>query len=401
MADRAESEDPGIPAEDTAGRARTFFISYASHDAEVAQKACSALEASGFSCWMAPRDVKPGAQYADAIVLAINEAQAVVLVLSASAVASSHVGREIERAASKHKQIIALRIDAAPLSRSLEYFLGESQWIDVPAVGMSAALSKLTEAVGRGRANSSHEDPKAHHASGSLKRVAIIAAVLVCVGAAAVLGTRYWSLSHRAAQSAVKIGDKSIAVLPFTDMSEKHDQEYFADGMAEEILDLLVKIPDLKVIGRTSSFQFKGKNDDLRTIGARLGAAYVVEGSVRKAGSRVRVTAQLIDTDSGIHRWAETYDRDFGDVLGLQDEIATGIARALQLAVDAEDNRPLRHLQSTEAYTLYLRGRALQDQTHIAQLLEAARAFDQALADAVGDPCQQWVAKEHSCIEDH
>ena len=97
---------------------------------------------------MAPRDVRPGAQYADAIVGAINNAKAVVLVLSGSAVASSHVGREVERAASKHKPLIAFRIDAAPLSRALEYFLGESQWIDVRALGMPEALAKLSVAVG-------------------------------------------------------------------------------------------------------------------------------------------------------------------------------------------------------------------------------------------------------------
>jgi hypothetical protein len=112
MADRNESKSPGSPAEVTAGPARPLFFSYASHDDEVAQKACSALEAAGFPCWMAPRDVKPGAQNADAIVRAISEAQAVVPVLSASAVASSQVGREVERAASKHKQIIAFRLDA-------------------------------------------------------------------------------------------------------------------------------------------------------------------------------------------------------------------------------------------------------------------------------------------------
>jgi hypothetical protein len=113
---------------------------------------------------------------------------------------------------------------------------------------MSAALTKLTEAVGRGPATSSHENPKAHHASGSLMRVLIAAAVLVCVVAAAALGAHYWSLNHRAEQSAAEARDKSIAVLPFTDMSEKKDQEYFADGMAEEILDLLAKIPGLTVV---------------------------------------------------------------------------------------------------------------------------------------------------------
>src|ERR1700723_1611982 len=110
---------------------RDVFVSYASHDAAVANSVVEALERQGIRCWMAPRDVKPGAQYADAIVRAINEAKSLVLVLSQSAVGSSHVGREIERAASKHKQIIALKIDAAPLTPALEYFLSESQWIDV------------------------------------------------------------------------------------------------------------------------------------------------------------------------------------------------------------------------------------------------------------------------------
>src|ERR1700685_4564582 len=128
------------------------FVSYASQDAAVANSIVENLEQRGLKCWIAPRDVKPGAQYADAIVRAINEAKAVVLVMSASAVASSHVGKEIERASSKHKPIIAFRIDAAPLNHALEYFLSESQWIDVPALGMPAALAKLKEAVGQGGA---------------------------------------------------------------------------------------------------------------------------------------------------------------------------------------------------------------------------------------------------------
>ena len=126
----------------------------------------------------------------------------------------------------------------------------------------------------------------------------------------------------RGRQAAIR--GKSIAVLPFVDMSEKKDQEYFADGMAEEILDLLTKIPGLTVIGRTSSFEFKGKNEDLRTIGQKLNAAYVLEGSVRKSSNQVRITAQLINTKTGAHEWSETYDRPIGDALKLQDAIAGG-----------------------------------------------------------------------------
>jgi len=356
------------------------FVSCASQDAAVAAALVEALERHGVACWLAPRDVTPGAQYADAIVRAIIEAKTLVLVLSASAIASSHVGREVERAASKHKQIIAFRIDAALLSPALEYFLGESQWIDVPVLGMSAALTKLAGAVGQASATAAHESPATHRGGSTPKRVAIAAAILVCVGAAVALGMHFWLLNHRAAQpaAAAAITDKSIAVLPFLDLSEKKDQEYFADGMAEEILNLLVKIPELKVIGRTSSFQFKGKADDLRKIGTSLGAAYIVEGSVRRYGDHVRVTAQLIDTHTAAHRWAESYDRDLGDVLVLQSQIATSIARALQLAVGADDTRRSGMLHSTEAYTLYLRGRSAYDGPR--DIPEAQSDYEQALA---------------------
>jgi TolB-like protein len=381
MADRTESESLTGPSEATAGTARHLFISYASEDVELAQKACSALEAAGFPCWMAPRDVRPGAQYADAIVRAINEAQAVVLVLSASAVTSSHVGREVERAASKHKQIIALRLDAAPLNPALEYFLGESQWIDVLALGMPAALTKLAEAVGQGSATPVQQIPATKRPGRTKKRFAIAAAILMCGGAGTVLGMHFWSLNHRAAQPAAPaaITDKSIAVLPFVDMSEKKDQEYFADGMAEEILDILAKLPGIRVIGRTSSFQFKGKAEDLRKIGSTLGAAYVVEGSVRKSGDRFRITAQLIGASDGSHLWSETYDEDVGDALKAQDQIAAGLVRALQVTVGADDLRPRPMLKSAEAYDLYLRGRQAMDRIDKPGHESAIEYFQQAL----------------------
>jgi hypothetical protein len=289
MADRAESDElPGTAKNATASADQArVFVSYASADAAVANAIVETLERRGLRCWIAPRDVKPGGQYADAIVGAINDAMAVVLVLSSSAVASSHVSREVERAASKHKPIIAFRIDVASSSRSLEYFLGESQWIDVPAQGMPAALAKLETAIGQesSRGNAADRTDASEPAQGAAGRAKLvsIAALVIGVGVAAAVGVHFWwSSSHKAAQpAAVVISDKSIAVLPFVDMSEKHDQEYFGDGMAEEILDLLAKIPGLTVIGRTSSFQFKGKNEDLRSIGTKLNAAYVLEGSVR------------------------------------------------------------------------------------------------------------------------
>ena len=149
---RAEMPHQGAGSHDV-------FISYASQDAAIANAVVLALERAGLSCWIAPRDVVPGSLYADEIVGAINEAKVVVLVLSQHSVASPHVGKEIERASSKRRRIIAFHMDSTPLTRGFEYFLSESQWIDVGTGGMDAAIAKLVEAVRR------HLDPSAAMAS--------------------------------------------------------------------------------------------------------------------------------------------------------------------------------------------------------------------------------------------
>ena len=185
--------------------------------------------------------------------------------------------------------------------------------------------------------------------------------------------------SSVAAPAVPPISEKSIAVLPFVDMSEKKDQEYFGDGMAEEVLDLLTKVPGVRVIGRTSSFQFKGKSEDLRAISQTLGAIYVVEGSVRRAGDRVRVTAQLIGAADGSHLWSQTYDERSGDVLEIQDRIAAGIVRALQVTVGADGLQDRPALKSADAYDLYLRGRHEMDRFDKTGFEAAAGYFQQAL----------------------
>jgi TolB-like protein len=368
----ADGQPPGTGA--------PVFISYASQDADTANAICRSLESQGIPCWIAPRDVKPGAQYADAIVRAISDAKAVVLVMSASGVASAHVGREVERAASKHKQIIAFKIDAAPLSAALEYFLSQSQWIDVPGLGLKPALVKLAEAVGSASASPAIPTaslPVSHVRTA--KRVAIAAIILVGLSAALIAGYRFWPGSRGGSQQPAAIADKSIAVLPFTDMSQKKDQEYFGDGMAEEVINLLVRIPGLKVIGRTSSFQFKAKPDDLRKIGSTLGVAYIVEGSVRRSADHIRVTAQLVDARDGAQHWSESYDRDVNDVLKVQSEIATGLVRALQLEVNASAHFEQQALRNSEAYDSYLRGLHAWNRFDESGFEEAAVDFRHAL----------------------
>ena len=149
----------------------------------------------------------------------------------------------------------------------------------------------------------------------------------------------------------------SIAVLPFANMSQNADDEYFSDGLAEEIINALVQVPGLKVIARTSAFAFKGKNEDIRKIAETLGVTNVLEGSVRRAGPRIRVTAQLIHARDGTHLWSQRYDRELADIFAVQDEIAAAIADALKLKLSPA---PERRMPSLPAYEAYLRYRYYQ-----------------------------------------
>ncbi|MDR3385703.1 MAG: hypothetical protein P4L92_01520 [Rudaea sp.] len=195
------------------------------------------------------------------------------------------------------------------------------------------------------------------------------------------------------ANSAAAISTKSIAVLPFTDLSPGHDQEYFSDGMAEEILDALAQLSDLKVAGRTSSFYFKGKNEDLRTIGKALGVANILEGSVRKQGEKVRITAQLIQTETGFHLWSESYDGSLTNVFELQERIARAIAEHLKVVLIGDQKNHLAQstTQSTEAHQQYLRGQFFWHQRGYQNLQNAVIAYKAAL-QADPDYADAWAA---------
>lgn len=377
------------------GATPAVFISYASQDTAVANKVVGALEHSNVRCWIAPRDVTPGAFYADEIVHAIDAARALVLILSQNAAASQHVLREVERASAKRHLVVSLKIDHAPLPAGLEYFLNTSQWLDASHGDITDSLPKLINSV-RIAVQAPAMAPQSVAPSlsaASPKRATIYIASLIVLGVGAYATYRLWGSAGRGVPARVPvvtlsasapvpatatIPEKSVAVLPFVDMSEKKDQTYFGDGIAEEMTDILARIPQLKVIGRTSSFRFRDHAQDLHAVGAQLGVTYIVEGSVRSAGSRIRVTAQLFDTRSGTQLWADSYDRALGDVLALQGQLASSIARALQLVVAGDDTQPLRQLKSPEAYTLYLRGRAAYDRGEDG-LSEAQADFEQVL----------------------
>jgi TolB-like protein len=171
----------------------------------------------------------------------------------------------------------------------------------------------------------------------------------------------------------------SLGVLPFVDLSQAKDQEYLGDGLAEEILNQLVQVPTLRLVGRTSSFSFKGKDADLRTIGSKLGVAHLLEGSVRKAGDRIRITAQLVAASDSSQLWSKTYDRHLTDVFAVQDEIARDVAQALSVKLDAvKMNTAQGGTTNVEAYDRYLRWRQLflseySDEEHDRQRVQLAR----------------------------
>jgi TolB-like protein/tetratricopeptide (TPR) repeat protein len=404
-------------ATDARSRKSNVFISYASPDSAVAESVCAALEGNGVTCWVAPRDVMPGEFYGDSIVRAIDAATAVVLILSKNAVASSHVLREVERASSKSHPVISLRIDKAPLPAGLEYFLNTSQWLDASGGAPQSVFPTLITAVRRiveggaalrsagpgsaGPVESDNSTPRATGATprrgrlllASLGALALLAAVLL-------LGIRFLGLGHgrkgevetptpvaAASPSPARLPAfsppaHSVAVLPFVNMSGDPKQDYFSDGLSEELLNSLTSIRDMHVAARTSSFFFKGKEADLSEIAHKLNVGAVLEGSVRKDGNHVRITAQLINAVTGFHLWSQTYDRDLKDVLKLQTEIATAVTVALQatLLADAAATIELGGTQNPRAFDAYLRGKKTsRDKPGRDTVLASIAAFDEAI----------------------
>ena len=175
----------------------------------------------------------------------------------------------------------------------------------------------------------------------------------------------------------------SIAVLPFADMSPKKDQEYFSDGLSEELLNVLAKVQNIKVAGRTSSFKFKGKNDDIKMIGSELGVEHILEGSVRKSGDKIRITAQLIKVSDGFHMWSETYDEDYtaDNLFDIQDDISKKILKELKIKLSIKDENIKTNVltSNTEAYDAYLKGKRLLINRKPKEIEEAIKQFQLAI----------------------
>ncbi|HVF73349.1 MAG TPA: protein kinase [Chthoniobacterales bacterium] len=271
--------------------------------------------------------------------------------------------------------------------------LHEEEAPPLNGTGVPEALRKVVEQCLRKRRRDRFQSSEellaalraSHEKSGPrrsrLSRALALAALVV---AGTIAGLFFYNASREgtSGQGPDDTPRKSIAVLPFADLSPERDQQYFSDGIAEEILNALANVKDLKVAGRTSSFSFRGKDGDLRGIGTTLGVAHVLEGSVRKQGDRVRITAQLIQVSDGFHLWSQSFDGDLGDVFSLQERIARAITDQLDAVLNREQKSRLVKAATTssEAYALFLEATSIFNRRDgvrfrdaIAQLQEAVR----------------------------
>jgi adenylate cyclase len=293
------------------------FISYARSTEATAQAVVDALRALGYSVW---RDDELPAHraYSDVIEERLRAAKAVVVIWSAEAVKSQWVRSEADRARADDK-LVQLMIDGSRLPMPFDQI----------------QCADLTGWTG---------DLDAHNWR---KVVASVGDLVGGAGAAAV--------APAAAPRRL-----SVCVLPFANMSRDPEQEYFSDGISEDIITDLSKVSALSVVARNTAFTFKGKNVDVPQVAGQLGVSHVLEGSVRRAGGRVRITAQLIDGVAGDHIWAERYDRDLTDIFALQDEISEAIVKALKLKLLPQEKAAIeqRGTDNVEAYNLYLMARS-------------------------------------------
>jgi TolB-like protein len=431
--------------------ARAVFLSYASEDAEAARRIADTLRAAGVEVWFDQSELRGGDVWDQRIRRQIRDCALFLPIISSHTQERTEGYFRLEwRLADQRTHlmgrarpfIVPVCVDDTPETEAdVPDAFSAVQWTrlhnrDVPPAFVERVLRLLS--------------PEAAHAPGELRSPAAPAVppdvatprllppspaaprptqrVLLLITAVAVIGVGYFAvdklwLSKRSAadtqtsSSTIHAGtppqgaipEKSVAVLPFIDMSENKDQEYFSDGLSEELIDLLAQVQDLRVPARTSSFAFKGKADDVSSIAQKLRVSHVLEGSVRKAGNTLRVTVQLIRADNGYHLWSRTYDRDIKDIFKVQDEIAATVVEVLKAKLAPAQAVAAYRSSNSEAYNQYLLGKQFHRRGNVDGWRRAIDAFhkaialdplyaaayaslalsEYALADSTGDPAGQ------------
>lgn len=376
---------------------RAVFLSYASQDSEPARRLCAALRAAGIEVWIDQSELRGGDVWDQKIRREIQDCALFIPIISHNTqnrlegyfrLEWDLADQRTHRMAHTRTFILPVCVDAtSEQDADVPVSFQRAQWTRLPNgepsplfVARVADLLNRGSAAGAAPADSKIPHDEASQLPARRRRIpwAFPGAlgVIVILGAGWLAERHYWTGVKSTESTA---SQRSIAVLPFADMSEKDDQEYFGDGMADDIRHLLAKVPGLLVIGRTSSFQFKQTGEDPRTIGEKLHAAHLLEGSVRHSGDQIRITAALINVRTGAQEWSETYDRQIGDVLKLQSTISAAIARELQLNLTSPYLDSHAFPKDAHVYDLLLRGRHALDQGGEQGLDEAIALFQQAL----------------------
>jgi adenylate cyclase len=348
------------------GKIALAFISYASQDSPVADTVCHALEDAGIACWIAPRDVAPGASYASEIVRGIDTSSVMVLLLSSQAASSPHVLRELERCTSKRHPTVAVRLDQSPLPSDFEYFLNSSQWLDAHEGGVESVLPRLVEAVERLRRTAAAMAPAAvraaTRAAKKTRRVALISSVLIALLAGAIA---YFAgnppLRSNRANGVSGTNALSIIVLPFVNQTGDPQKGYIADGITSSITSDLTRIERAYVVPGPTAYAYKDKVPSVRQVAAESHVRFVLSGNVQGAGTHMRINVELFDGPSEKQLWSRVFDGKDADPLTLQDRVTTQVGNSLgreMVIAAAHDTQSLTaHPESSD---LLLQARAIE-----------------------------------------
>ena len=403
---------------------QAVFLSYASQDAAAARSICEALRAGGVEVWFDQSELRGGDAWDQRIRQQIHDCALFIPVISANTQRRQEGYFRLEwRLADQRTHLMArnktfivpVAIDAsADSGADAPESFSAVQWTRLPSGATPAAFvarirQLLKQLADSAQVASTQAEPAARlepPAARSARRRhpwLILASAVLLLGAGYVALDKFVLKKSPPSASVPPPGvatvpgdgatphassDKSIAVLPFLDMSEKKDQEYFSDGLSEELIDLLAKTQGLEVIARTSSFYFKGRQATIAEIAKTLNVANIIEGSVRKSGNTLRVTAQLIRASDGVHLWSETYDRNLKDVFQVQDDIARGVVDKLKLTLLSPAADSAARTQNAEAHNLYLQARYFvtrdtpEDLSKALELFQRARTLDPSYAPA-------------------
>ena len=397
------------------------FLSYAREDTEAAKRIADALRGFGVEVWFDQSELRGGDAWDANIKRQIRECSLFVAIISATTQArgEGYFRREWRLAIDRTHDmaagipfLIPVVIDQTLESKALvpEEFM-KVQWTrlagGIPTAQFVERIKRLAEQP-KAHVEQSQGHPALSGAGpkDTSRKAAVPAWAWGVIAGVAIAAVAYIGLSRRTEPPAAEVkaepkaeapppkeepkaDDKSIAVLPFANMSDEKDNEFFTDGIQEDILTNLALVHEIRVVSRTSVQQYRDTKKSIRQIASELGVAYILEGSVRRAGNKVRVTGQLIHAATDEHVWAKAYDRDLTDIFGIQSELAQAIATELKAALSPEEKAMIekRPTENTEAYDLYLKSRQLfriGDRAKQEALLEKAVALDPSFARAWG-----------------